>query len=128
MKTTTNKNSSTPSVVPPSSAAVGSGFTLGLDLGEPGFDLGFDLGATESRPTGGRRQVGQTFLSAGAGAFQLRLGLGTGDWKVPSTRRLESLRYAVRNRAGGAVPFAICFLAAGVVYFAAKLFIYVEPS
>jgi len=34
MKTTTNKNSSTPSVVPTSSAAVGSGFTLGLDLGD----------------------------------------------------------------------------------------------
>jgi len=34
MKTTTNKNRSTPSVVPTSSAAVGSGFTLGLDLGD----------------------------------------------------------------------------------------------
>jgi hypothetical protein len=34
MKTTTNKNSSTPSVVSTSSAAVGSGFTLGLDLGD----------------------------------------------------------------------------------------------
>ena len=34
MKTTTNKNRSTPSVVSTSSAAVGSGFTLGLDLGD----------------------------------------------------------------------------------------------
>ena len=35
MKTNTTKNSPTPSVVPTSSAAVSSGFTLGLDLGEP---------------------------------------------------------------------------------------------
>ena len=34
MKTTTNKTSPTPSVVSTSSAAVGSGFTLGLDLGD----------------------------------------------------------------------------------------------
>jgi hypothetical protein len=31
--------------------------------------------------------VGQTFLSRVSG------GRGTGDWKVPGTRRLESLRY-----------------------------------
>ena len=34
MKTTTNKTSPSPSLVSTSAAAVGSGFTLGLDLGD----------------------------------------------------------------------------------------------
>jgi hypothetical protein len=34
MKNTTNKTSPAPSLVSTSSAAVGSGFTLGLDLGD----------------------------------------------------------------------------------------------
>src|SRR5437016_3560375 len=40
--------------------------------------------------------VAQTFLSAGSRNFPVPCFaqlLGTGDWKVPRTRRLESLRY-----------------------------------
>jgi hypothetical protein len=56
MKTTTNKSSSTPSVVSTSTPAVVSGFTLGLDLGDRAHHVcvldaaGQILGATRRQP------------------------------------------------------------------------------
>jgi hypothetical protein len=45
--------------------------------------------------------VAQTFLSAGSGDFPVASS-ETRDWKVPRTRRLESLRYIQRSQIAAA--------------------------
>jgi hypothetical protein len=63
---------------------------MGEKMGEPASAMG------GCRPPVQRAEVARTFLSAGAGDFPVPSLLRprkSRNWKVPQTRRLESLRY-----------------------------------
>src|SRR5262249_22274312 len=69
----------------------------GKNFSEPGGAGDF----AQRRPRPRRRPptVAQAFQPAGSRDFPVPFWIGTGDWKVARTRRLESLRYMLIPRA-----------------------------